>query len=77
MCSSDLGAYGKLIIVNHGNGYQTLYGHNSKLLVKSGQNVSKGQVISKMGSTGRSTGCHVHFEIRLNGNKINPLKVIK
>lgn len=71
------GAYGKLIIVNHGNGYQTLYGHNSKLLVKSGQSVSKGQVISKMGSTGRSTGCHVHFEIRLNGNKINPLKVIK
>lgn len=69
--------YGKLIIINHNNGYKTYYGHNSKLLVKEGQIVKKGQIISLMGSTGRSTGSHVHFEIRKNNIPINPLKFLK
>lgn len=69
--------YGYAVIINHWNGYITIYGHNSKILVKSGQRVSKGQTISLMGSTGRSTGTHVHFEIRYNGRSVNPIKVIK
>lgn len=72
-----LSGYGYTVIINHGNGYTTLYGHNSKLLVKRGQKVSKGQVISNMGSTGRSTGTHVHFEIRYRGKAVNPLKIIR
>lgn len=64
--------YGELVEVNHGNGYRTRYGHNSKLLVKPGDRVLKGQPIALMGSTGRSTGPHVHFELVLNGNTVNP-----
>ncbi len=68
-----LGAYGNLVIINHGNGLQTYYAHNSKFYVGKGEAVSKGQAISKMGSTGRSTGPHVHFEVRRNGAPINPM----
>ncbi len=70
------GGYGRYIIISHGYGYQSVYGHNRKLLVKVGDKVEKGQVISEMGSSGRSTGPHLHFEVRLNGNPIDPLKVI-
>ncbi len=66
------GGYGYCVIINHKNGYQTLYGHNSKLYVKVGQEVSKGQKIASSGSTGRSTGPHVHFEVRKNGVQQNP-----
>ena len=66
------GTLGKLIVVSHGNGIQTYYAHCSSLLASSGQTVSAGQVIAKVGSTGRSTGPHLHFEIRLNGSAINP-----
>ncbi len=69
--------YGNLVEVNHGKGYVTRYGHNSKILVKVGQTVKKGQVISRMGSTGRSTGPHVHFEVLYNGHAVNPLKYIQ
>lgn len=69
--------YGLCVIINHGNGYQTLYGHSSKLLVKAGQKVSKGERIANVGSTGRSTGPHLHFEVRINGAQQNPLKYIK
>lgn len=69
--------YGYTVIISHWNGYITIYGHNSKILVKRGQRVSKGQTISLMGSTGRSTGTHVHFEIRYKGKPVNPIKVIK
>jgi len=65
--------YGRLIIVKHQNGLTTWYGHNSAIKVKVGDRVKKGQVISEVGSSGRSSGPHVHFEIQKNGQSINPL----
>lgn len=69
--------YGKVIIIDHGNNMSTLYAHCSSLLVKEGDTVKKGEIIGKIGSTGWSTGPHLHFEIRKNGTPINPLSVIK
>lgn len=74
--SGNRSGYGKVIVIKHNSEYETLYAHNSKNLVKVGDKVKKGQVIAKMGSTGRSTGCHLHFEIHKNGQVINPLKVL-
>ena len=71
------GSYGKLVIITHDNGTKTYYGHNSSLLVSAGQKVSKGQQIAKAGSTGRSTGTHCHFEIRINGTAVNPLNYLR
>ena len=68
--------YGNMVEVNHGNGYVTRYGHCSKLLIKEGEAVKKGQIIALMGSTGRSTGPHVHFEVLQNGKQVNPLDFI-
>ena len=68
----NTGGYGNLVIISHGNGVQTYYGHNSKLYVTVGQTVSQGQVISAMGSTGISTGPHLHWEVRINGVAQNP-----
>ena len=65
------GTYGKLVVVSHGNGVQTYYAHCSTLLVSKGDTVTVGQQIAKVGSTGRSTGPHLHFEIRLNGTALN------
>lgn len=65
-------SYGYYITINHGSGYVTLYAHNSKLLVSSGQSVTRGQVIAKCGSTGNSTGPHIHFEVQINGQLVNP-----
>jgi len=67
-----LGAYGNVVYIDHGNGYSSRYGHNSQLLVHAGQTVAQGEVIALMGSTGRSTGPHCHFEIRINGTAVNP-----
>ena len=70
------GGYGYLVVINHGNGYQTYYAHCSKLLVSRGQKVSKGQTIARVGSTGNSTGPHLHFEVRKNGSIVNPASFI-
>ena len=67
------GSYGYYIILDHGDGIQTLYAHCSELLVSVGDVVTKGQVIAKVGSTGNSTGPHVHFEVRINGERVDPL----
>ena len=68
--------YGNLVEINHGNGYLTRYGHNRDLLVKPGDIVHKGAEIAKMGSTGRSTGPHVHFEVLKDGRPVNPARYI-
>ena len=68
--------FGRLVEISHGNGYLTRYAHNSKLLVETGDKVERGQVIAKMGSSGRSTGPHVHFEVVKNGKVVNPRKYI-
>ncbi len=70
------GGYGNLVQINHGNGFVTRYGHNSKVLVKVGETVSKGQEIALMGSTGRSTGPHCHFEVWRSGRVVNPIKYL-
>ena len=66
------GTYGKLVIIDHGDGRQSYYGHNSSLLVNVGDKVYQGQTIAKAGSTGRSTGNHCHFEVHVNGSLVNP-----
>lgn len=68
--------YGNVIDINHGNGYTTRYGHNSKLLVSVGDTIEKGFQIAEIGSSGRSTGPHVHFEVLKNGVQVNPMKFI-
>ncbi len=71
--SQWLGDYGRAVIIAHAEGTRTLYGHASKLLVKKGEKVKAGQIIAQVGSTGRSTGPHLHFEILINGKPQNPL----
>lgn len=68
--------YGNLVEINHGNGYVTRYGHCKDVLVKVGETVKKGQLVALMGSTGRSTGPHVHFEVWVNGRTVDPSKYI-
>ena len=71
------GSYGRTVIIDHGNGVSTLYGHCSEILVRVGNKVSKGQLIARVGSTGRSTGPHLHFEVRENGRTRDPMGYFK
>ncbi len=70
------GGWGYLVIINHGNGRETYYAHNSKVTVSVGQKVAKGEQIAKVGSTGNSSGPHVHFEVHVNGRHVNPFNYI-
>jgi murein DD-endopeptidase MepM/ murein hydrolase activator NlpD len=74
--AGDRSGYGSLVEVSHGNGYVTRYGHNQRTLVAVGQTVTRGQPIALMGSTGRSTGPHVHFEVLRNGRQVDPASFI-
>jgi murein DD-endopeptidase MepM/ murein hydrolase activator NlpD len=71
------GGYGNLIEVDHGRGIQTRYGHLAQVLVSPGQQVKRGQLIARMGSTGRSTGSHLHYEVRIDGRPVNPIPFMK
>lgn len=75
--SGDRVGYGNLVEVNHGNGYVTRYGHNQQNMVQVGDTVKKGQVLALMGSSGRSTGPHVHFEVIRDGRVVNPIKYVR
>ena len=75
--STSKKGYGNYVILDHGDGFVTLYGHCSSLCVTTGQQVSKGQLIAKVGSTGNSSGNHLHFEVRYNGTKQNPMNYVK
>lgn len=71
------GGYGNLIKLDHGRGIETRYGHLSRIMVSPGQRVTRGQLIGRMGSTGRSTGSHLHYEVRIDGRAVNPIPFMK
>jgi murein DD-endopeptidase MepM/ murein hydrolase activator NlpD len=74
--AGERSGFGKLVEINHGDGYITRYAHNQRTLVAVGQMVKRGEAVALMGSTGRSTGPHVHFEVLRNGRQVNPLSVV-
>jgi murein DD-endopeptidase MepM/ murein hydrolase activator NlpD len=71
------GGYGNLVEINHGRGIMTRYGHLSSSAVMPGMRVKRGQLIARMGSTGRSTGSHLHYEVRLDGHAVNPMPFLQ
>lgn len=74
--SGPLAAFGNVVFINHGHGFTTFYAHNSSNRVKEGQQVRRGEVIAYVGTSGRTTGPHVHYEVQVNGTTVNPLKYI-
>ena len=75
--SGDRGGYGSTVEIDHGNGLTTLYAHASQILVRDGETVTQGQPIAKVGQTGRATGNHVHFEVRIGGRPVDPGRALK
>jgi murein DD-endopeptidase MepM/ murein hydrolase activator NlpD len=75
--ASGQGGYGNMVEVDHGNGFSTRYGHMSKIDVKVGQTVRIGQQLGEIGSTGRSTGPHLHYETRIDGEPVDPQKFLR
>ena len=71
-----LGSFGNVVFINHGHGLTTFYAHTSSFRVKEGQSVKRGQIVAFVGTSGRSTGPHVHYEVQANGATVNPLKYI-
>ena len=69
--------YGKLVVVEHGNGLQTMYAHLSRFAVIAGQEVRRGQVVGAVGATGRATSPHLHYEVRMGGNPVNPYQYLR
>ena len=74
--AGPLAAFGNVVFVNHGHGFTTFYAHSSKIKVKEGQSVKRGDVLAYVGTTGRTTGPHVHYEVQVNGVTVNPMKYI-
>ena len=74
--AGGMGGYGNCVIIDHGGGFSTLYGHQSRIAAGDGQSVERGQVIGYVGSTGHSTGPHLHFETRVNGSAQNPRRYL-
>lgn len=74
--SGGLSAFGNVVFINHGHGFTTFYAHNSSNRVKEGQRVRRGEVVAYVGTSGRSTGPHVHYEVQVNGTTVNPLKYV-
>ena len=74
---ASLGGYGLTVVLDHGGGISTMYAHASKILVSVGQKVNSGDVIAKVGSTGLSTGPHLHFEVKINGQHTDPWKYLQ
>jgi murein DD-endopeptidase MepM/ murein hydrolase activator NlpD len=71
------GGYGNLVEIDHGRGITTRYGHMSAIVVSAGEHITRGQLVGRMGSTGRSTGNHLHYEVRIDGRAVNPIPFMK
>ena len=76
MYATWMGGYGRLVVIDHGSGYQTYYAHLSRFAILPGEEVRQGQVIGYVGSSGRATGAHLHYEVRFNGTPRNPSRFL-
>jgi murein DD-endopeptidase MepM/ murein hydrolase activator NlpD len=74
--AGPLAAFGNVVFINHGHGFTTFYAHTSSIRVKEGKPVKRGDAIAQVGTSGRTTGPHVHYEVQVNGTTVNPMKYI-